>query len=117
MFQQGSMALHMCLTCIQMCIRSCCRMKGQMLSRVNQVAAAFRKVSHQEMAETTKRTIRENVAIASQLGKMSDRTMEIGKETMDLKDQVSAGRQQILAMEAMETGLTRNYISSRKVCV
>lgn len=86
-----------------------------MLSRVNQVAAAFRKVSHQEMAETTKRTIRENVSIASQLGKMSERTTDIGKETVDLKDRVSAGRQRILAMEAMETELTRNYISSRKV--
>lgn len=45
--------------------------------RVNQVAAEFRKVSNKQMAETTKRTIRENVAINAQLTKMSDKTLEM----------------------------------------
>ena len=45
--------------------------------RVNQVAAEFRKVSNKQMAETTKRTIRENVSINAQLSKMSDKTMEL----------------------------------------
>lgn len=45
--------------------------------RVNQVAAEFRKVSNKQMAETTKRTIRENVSITAQLTKMSDKTMEL----------------------------------------
>ncbi len=45
--------------------------------RVNQVAAEFRKVSNKQMAETTKRTIRENVSINAQLGKMSDKTLEL----------------------------------------
>ena len=48
-----------------------------MVMRVNQVAAEFRKVSNKQMAETTKRTIRENVSINAQLGKMSDKTMEL----------------------------------------
>ncbi len=48
-----------------------------MVMRVNQVAAEFRKVSNKQMAETTKRTIRENVSINSQLGKMSDKTLEL----------------------------------------
>ena len=39
------------------------RLKKEMVMRVNQVAADFRKVSNKQMAETTKRTIRENVSI------------------------------------------------------
>lgn len=39
------------------------RLKKEMVMRVNQVAAEFRKVSNKQMAETTKRTIRENVSI------------------------------------------------------
>ena len=53
------------------------RLKKEMVMRVNQVAAEFRKVSNKQMAETTKRTIRENVSINAQLGKMSDKTMEL----------------------------------------
>lgn len=52
-------------------------LKKEMVMRVNQVAAEFRKVSNKQMAETTKRTIRENVSINAQLGKMSDKTMEL----------------------------------------
>ena len=48
-----------------------------MVMRVNQVAAEFRKVSNKQMAETTKRTIRENISINAQLGKMSDKTLEL----------------------------------------
>ena len=48
-----------------------------MVMRVNQVAAEFRKVSNKQMAETTKRTIRQNVSINAQLGKMSDKTLEL----------------------------------------
>lgn len=53
------------------------RLKKEMVQRVNQVAAEFRKVSNKQMAETTKRTIRENVSINAQLAKMSDKTMEL----------------------------------------
>lgn len=44
------------------------RLKKEMVMRVNQVAAEFRKVSNKQMAETTKRTIRENVSI--QVGRL-----------------------------------------------
>lgn len=36
-----------------------------------------RKLSNKQMAETTKRTIRENVGLAAQLNKMSEKTVEI----------------------------------------
>lgn len=48
-----------------------------MVLRVNTVAAEFRKVSNKQMADTTKRTIRENVSINSQLSKMSEKTKEL----------------------------------------
>ena len=53
------------------------RLKKEMVAKVNQVAAEFRKVSNKHMAETTKRTIRENVSINAQLSKMSDKTLEL----------------------------------------
>lgn len=48
-----------------------------MVMRVNTVAAEFRKVSNKQMADTTKRNIRENVSINSQLAKMSEKTKEL----------------------------------------
>ncbi|PIK60377.1 hypothetical protein BSL78_02675 [Apostichopus japonicus] len=60
------------------------RLKKEMVLKVNQVAAEFRKVSNKQMADTTKRTIRENVSIQAQLGKMSDKTMELIQENEDL---------------------------------
>ena len=45
--------------------------KADMIVKVNQVAADFRRVSNKQMADTTKRTIRENVSINAQLQKMS----------------------------------------------
>jgi len=48
-----------------------------MVLRVNTVAAEFRKVSNKQMADTTKRNIRENVSINSQLAKMSEKTKEL----------------------------------------
>ncbi len=45
-------------------------MRKEMLSKLNSVAEEFRKVSDLQMAETTKRTIQENVSINQQLGKV-----------------------------------------------
>ena len=78
------------------------RLKKEVVVRVNQVAAEFRyrrqfscrlfctslsflkfafffnrKLSNKQMAETTKRTIRENVGLTAQLSKMSEKTVEI----------------------------------------
>ena len=53
------------------------RLKKEMVLRVNTVAAEFRKVSNKQMADTTKRNIRENVSINAQLAKMSEKTKEM----------------------------------------
>ena len=48
-----------------------------MILRVNEVAAEFRKVSNKQMAETTKRNIRENLSMNVQLNKMSEKTRDL----------------------------------------
>lgn len=48
-----------------------------MIVKVSQVAAEFRRVSNKQMTDTTKRTIKENVAISNQLHKMSEKTVEL----------------------------------------
>ena len=48
-----------------------------MIVKVNQVAADFRRVSNKQMADTTKRTIRENVSINAQLQKMSEKIVDL----------------------------------------
>ena len=91
------------------------RLKKEMVMRVNQVASEFRKVSNKQMAETTKRTIRENVSINSQLSKMSDKTMEMIKESDDLKDKEKKHRLQIDLLEANEKELAKKNHSNQKV--
>ena len=86
-----------------------------MITRVNQVAAEFRKASNRQMAETTKRTIRENVAVSSQLAKMSDKTMELISSNDDLKEKERRQRHEIELYQSMENDLTKKNISNQKV--
>ena len=91
------------------------RLKKEMVMRVNQVAAEFRKVSNKQMAETTKRTIRENVSINAQLAKMSDKTMEMIQDNDDLKLREKKQRQQVEMLEANEKELAKKNHSNQKV--
>ena len=93
------------------------RMKKEMVSKVNSVAAEFRKVSDLQMAETTKRTIRENVAISTQLNKMSDRTMEIIRENERMKSKEKELKQEIEILEAQVKELSKANISNQRVMV
>ncbi|KAJ3331684.1 hypothetical protein HDU76_002486 [Blyttiomyces sp. JEL0837] len=63
------------------------QMKKEMLQKVNEAVANFRRVADQQMAETTKRAIRENMAITSQLKKMSAKTLDLiaDNETLTAK--------------------------------
>lgn len=91
------------------------RLKKEMFLRVNTVAAEFRKVSNKQMAETTKRTIRENVMINSQLSKMSDKTMELISENDDVKVKEKNLRQQLEILEDNEKELVKKNITNQKV--
>lgn len=83
--------------------------------RLNQVAAEFRKVSNKQMAETTKRTIRENVSINAQLAKMSDKTMELIQENDELRTKEKKMKLQIDMLEHNEKELAKKNSSNQKV--
>lgn len=59
-----------------------------MIVKVSQVAAEFRRVSNKQMADTTKRTIKENVSINNQLQKMSKKVTELVDENDKEKEKV-----------------------------
>ncbi len=60
-----------------------------MIVKVSQVAAEFRRVSNKQMADTTKRTIKENVSINAQLQKMSDKVVELLEDNDSAKTKVN----------------------------
>lgn len=91
------------------------RLKKEMIQRVNQVAAEFRKISNRQMADTTKRTIRENVTINVQLTKMSDKTMELIEDNDGLKERERRQRQMIEILEANEKVLTTKNLANQKL--
>ena len=86
-----------------------------MVSKVNSVAAEFRKVSDLQMVETTKRTIRENVAISQQLGKMSEKTMALMRENEALRRKEREMSRRLELVEASERDITRKNVSNQKV--
>jgi len=86
-----------------------------MIARVNQVAAEFRKASSRHIADTTKRTIRENVAICTQLTKISDKTVELIANNDSLKEHERRLRQEIELLQVSETMLTEKNIANQKV--
>ena len=85
------------------------------MAKVNSVAAEFRKVSDLQMAETTKRTIRENVAISTQLSKMSERTMEIIRENEQLKVKEKELKQEVEILEAQVKELSKTNVNNQRV--
>ena len=91
------------------------RMKKEMVAKVNSVAAEFRKVSDLQMAETTKRTIRENVAISTQLSKMSDKTMEIIRENEQMKLKEKELKQEIEILVAQVKELSKTNFNNQRV--
>lgn len=64
------------------------RLKKDMIVKVSQVAAEFRRVSNKQMADTTKRTIKENVSINNQLHKVSKKVMDLVDENSKEKEKV-----------------------------
>ena len=90
-------------------------MKKEMFAKVNSVAGEFRKVSDIQMAETTKRAIRENVTVNQQLGRMSDKTMELLRENEALRGREKDLKLQLEVLEFNERELAKKNISGQKV--
>jgi len=91
------------------------RLKKEMILRVNTVAAEFRKVSNKQMAETTKRTIRENVGFNSQLTKMSEKTIEMIGENDEHKEKERKQKQNLEILEYNEKELMKKNAANQKV--
>lgn len=90
-------------------------MKKEMVLKVNSVAAEFRKVSDIQMAETTKRAIRENVAINQQLSKMSEKTMEFIHQNEQLKQKERDLVRRVEVLEFSNQEMTKKNVSVQKV--
>ncbi|XP_078251321.1 cilia- and flagella-associated protein 157-like, partial [Rhinoraja longicauda] len=90
-------------------------LKKEMIARVNAVAAEFHRISKKQVADTTKRAIRENVSISSQLGKMSDKSMKIIKENDELKNEAMRQWRNINILEEGQKELVRKNLSNVKV--
>nr|XP_028570387.1 cilia- and flagella-associated protein 157 isoform X1 [Podarcis muralis] len=91
------------------------RLKKEMMHRVNTVAAEFRKVAHSQMAETTKRTIRENVTISFQLTKITEQSLQLLQENERLKEAHSEALKQLELLEENETKMAQNSLSNQKM--
>ena len=90
-------------------------MKKEMVAKVNSVAAEFRKVSDIQMAETTKRAIRENVSINQQLAKMSDKTLELVHENDLLKQKERDITRKMDIMESTQQELIKKNLNCQRV--
>ena len=62
------------------------------------------------MAETTKRTIRENVSINSQIQKMSDKSEELDYENGELREQELRTLQNIKQLQIKEKQLGKHHL-------
>lgn len=105
-------------------------MKREMLQKVNEAVANFRKVADQQMAEvchlivikksdktfqTTKRAIRENMSISSQLKKMSQKTTEFIADNDRLKDTIAKLKRQNALLAESEKELAKKSNANQKV--
>uniref|UniRef100_A0A4W3GLQ8 Cilia- and flagella-associated protein 157 n=1 Tax=Callorhinchus milii TaxID=7868 RepID=A0A4W3GLQ8_CALMI len=93
------------------------RLKKEMISRLNTVATEFRRVSKTQMSQTTKRTIRENVSISIQLGKMSDKSLQLIKQNDEMRKATMTQWTHLHIMEENERKLIKKNSSNRKVAI
>ncbi|XP_069122408.1 cilia- and flagella-associated protein 157-like [Argopecten irradians] len=91
------------------------RLKKEMVDQVNQRAADFRKVSNKQMADTTKRAIRENVAIRGEIIQTTDKTVEFKAENEAARARVAEQEERIKVLEEREKELAKNNSSSAKI--
>ncbi|KAJ3261869.1 hypothetical protein HDU77_000682 [Chytriomyces hyalinus] len=91
------------------------QMKKEMLQKVNEAVANFRRVADQQMAETTKRAIRENMAITSQLKKMSARTLELIAENEGYKAKMAKLKTSTALLTESEKDLARKNQANQRV--
>ena len=83
--------------------------------KINSVATEFRKVSDLQMVETTKRAIRENVAVSHQMSKMSAKTMALLRENEGLRMKEKEMVRKLELMEASDKKVNYKNVCNLKV--
>lgn len=83
------------------------RLKKEMQAKVNAVASEFRRVSNQQMAETTKRTITINVAVNAKLVKLTDRVKDLMHENENLRLTLQDQNRKLEIIEKTDKSLQR----------
>lgn len=86
-----------------------------MQQHVADVASEFRKVSDKKMPETTKRAIRENMLVTTQLRQISDRSKELMVENDALSAREKQLKREIEIMEPLLNEMTRKSLTNQKV--
>ncbi|XP_027725600.1 cilia- and flagella-associated protein 157-like [Vombatus ursinus] len=91
------------------------RLRKDIIHRINTVAAEFRRFSSSQMAETTKRAIRENVTVALDLAKINSGNLEQIKENDGLKESKVELCKQLALLERDEKTMVKNSLTHVKV--
>ncbi|XP_074067209.1 cilia- and flagella-associated protein 157-like [Macrotis lagotis] len=91
------------------------RLMKDIIHRINTVAAEFRKVATSQMAETTKRTIRENVMVALDLVKINSGNLKQTKENDELKESKVEMCKQLAFLEKNEKTMAKDSLTHIKV--
>ncbi|KAM9070510.1 cilia- and flagella-associated protein 157-like [Sarcophilus harrisii] len=91
------------------------RLRKDIIHRISTVAAEFREVSSSQMAETTKRAIRENMAVALDLARINMGNSEQVKENDALKESKVEMCNQLALMERNEKTMMKNSLTHIKI--
>lgn len=91
------------------------KLTAEMDKKVSDVAAEFQRVSHKQMTETSKRTLRENQSITAQMQKVSATTMELLEENQKLLEENKVLKQQNALLSSAETEWATRTNENKKV--
>ncbi|XP_007664076.2 cilia- and flagella-associated protein 157 isoform X3 [Ornithorhynchus anatinus] len=90
-------------------------LKKEIIQRVNTVASEFRKISSSQMAETTKRAIRENMRVTLQLANVSSRSLALMQENEQLHCTAQEMRKELVLLQHMEKAMAKDGLGNKKM--
>uniref|UniRef100_A0A4X2LJF5 Cilia- and flagella-associated protein 157 n=1 Tax=Vombatus ursinus TaxID=29139 RepID=A0A4X2LJF5_VOMUR len=91
------------------------RLKKEIVQRVNKVAVEFRKVSALQISETTRKVIQENMAVTTELAKVSNQSLQLFSENEDLKGVTKKISKQLDLLESNKKMMCNDRISRLKL--
>lgn len=91
------------------------RLKKDMMSKLESVAAEFRKAANAQMSATTQRTIRENVNVSAQVQQLSEKASDLAAENEGLKSRNTERKRKIEMLEDEQEKLVKRNTYRLKV--